>query len=50
MQRRFYLIAVPLMATSDGHERSVEASSSSFHGPAERLGDGPAGTPNREDL
>jgi hypothetical protein len=50
MKSRFYLIAVPLMAMCVGRERSVEASSSGFPGFAQRLGDGPAGTPNQEDL
>ncbi len=50
MKSRFYLIAVPLMAMSDGREKSVEASSSGFPGFAEQPDDGPAGTPNGEDL
>jgi hypothetical protein len=47
MKSRVYLIAVPLMAMSDGCERSGEASSPGFPGLAEQP---VAGTPNREDL
>jgi hypothetical protein len=50
MKTRVYLIAVPLMAMSDGCERSVEASSTGVPGLAKRPDAGPADTPNWENL
>jgi hypothetical protein len=50
MKSRFYLIAVALMAMSDGRERRVEAPYSSFTGLIKRPDDRPVGMPSTEDL
>jgi hypothetical protein len=50
MKSRFYRVAVPLMAMSDGRERWVEASYSGFAGLAQRPSDRPVGMPSAEDL
>jgi hypothetical protein len=50
MKSRFYLIAVALMAMSDGRERRVEPSYSGFTGLTKRPDDRPVGMPSAEDL
>jgi hypothetical protein len=50
MNSRLYLIAVALMAMSDGRERRVEASYSGSTGLTKRPNDRPVGVPSAEDL
>ena len=50
MKSRVYLIAAPLMAMSDGREKSAEVSSYGLSGLTKRPAGGPAGTFRGEDL